>query len=65
MWQLLVPYKNWEDIKNIIVSTMKSGVEEPYGRAFKRVMTYKSHVVEVTFNYSDSLIKISDAWVVR
>ena len=43
---------------------MKSGVEKPYGSAFKRVMTYNGHVVEVTFNYSDNIIKIADAWVV-
>ncbi len=64
-WQLLAPNKNWGDIKNIIISTMKSGVEQPYGKAFKRTMTYNGHLVEVTFNKCDGIIMISDAWVVR
>lgn len=62
-WELLVPDKNWEDIKNIIIFTMKRGVEEPYDSAFKRVMTYNGHEVEVSFMYCDGIIKISDAWV--
>ena len=64
-WELLVPDKNWEDIKNIIISTMKSGVEKPNGSSLKRVMTYNGHVVEVTFKHSEGIIKISNAWVLR
>lgn len=64
-WELLVPDKNWEDIKNIIIITMKRGDEMPYNNVFKHTMTYNGHFVEVRFNKCDGIIKISDAFVVE
>ena len=63
-WEKLVPDKNWNDIKNIIVNVMDNGVEGPYKSVFSKKAIINGIEVEVTYTkLSDGTIKISDAWV--
>lgn len=58
--------KLWGKVLTIIRATMMNGKEEPYGSVLKRVATFGPHIVEVTFRkYSNGVIKISNAWVVK
>ena len=64
MWDRLVPDKNWNDIKNIIVQVMEDGVEGPYKSVYSKTAIIDGFEVTVTYTkLSDGSILISDAWV--
>ncbi len=64
-WELLVPDKNWTDIKKIIEDVMETGEEKPYkSEGCSRAKEIQGHIVEVTYKtMEDGLCKISNAWV--
>lgn len=65
LWETLVPDKNWNDIKQIIFTTMLNGTEMTHKGVYKKVLDFNGKVVEVTYKkLSNGYIAISDAWVV-
>lgn len=63
-WEKIVPDKNWNDIKDIIVEVMKTGVEGPYKSVFSKRALINRFEVEVTYTkLRNGIVKISDAWV--
>ncbi len=60
-----MPDKNWNDIKQIIFTTMLNGTEMTHKGVYKKVLDFNGKVVEVTYKkLSNGYIAISDAWVV-
>ena len=60
----MVPDKNWNDIKNIIVEVMEIGIEGPYKTVYSKKAMINGYEVEVTYaKMSDGSIRISDAWI--
>lgn len=56
----------WKKVRDIIENVMKNGTEGPYQSVYKRVLHIAGEDVTVTFNkISDTVWKISDAWVNR
>ena len=63
-WEKLVPDKNWDEVKALIVQTMEKGTESSYGSAFKNTLDIRGETIEVTFQkLADGTKPISDAWV--
>ncbi len=63
-WEKIVPNKNWNDIKNLIVETMVNGTESSYKSAFQNTLEINGNTVVVTFQkLADGTKAISDAWV--
>lgn len=65
-WEILVPDKNWDDIKTIIAKVMETGIEGPYKSVYCKKAIVNGYEVEVTYTkLSDGTTKISDAWVIH
>ena len=65
-WDVLVPDKNWQEIKKIIAEVMDTGIEGPYKTVYSKKAIINGVMVEVTYNkLNEGIIKISDAWVIR
>ena len=63
-WELLVPDKNWEDIKSLIIETVQNGVTLPHKNVFKFSYVKSGQNIVVTYNtLSDGRILIGDAWI--
>ena len=54
---------NWGKVAIIINEVIQRGRTEEYGSAFKKVMEYGGKIVEVTYQYVDGILRVSDAWV--
>ena len=65
-WNLLVPDKNWQEIKKIISQVMNTGVEGPYKTVYSKKAIINGLEVEITYTkLNDGIIKISDAWIIQ
>lgn len=63
-WYLLVPDKNWSDIKSLIIETVQNGETLPYKTVYKFCYVKSGYTIVVTHNtLTDGRILISDAWI--
>lgn len=62
-WEILVPDKNWTDIKAIIKNVFECGADGTYKGGPSRQMEVNGHTVEVVYRIIDGIPTIGNAWI--